>query len=367
MKRILVPAMAIATTTAFAGDFKFNLESRFDLVNAKMTTTGVTEKYNNFANGVVRLNMVGSVNENLSYRFRIRFMKGAPAPIVNSGLGTASSAREESGTQIDYLYVEHKMPWMSLRLGKQNWAEAMGRETFAAATDVFIGSQAFADYKAGAGSDYRAGLSAIFKPEGFGTFTLALSNPNTLLTDNTGTTATNSAIAYGAFYNGSFMDKMIQPVVSYQVLPQEGDSDLAASSRVKKGNFTSMAVGARSEMFGATLDLDYKTFKKANRNDGTNTSAVETTTKSIQANVSYDLGMFVPVVTYVNDKFKSETTTALYKKTSFAVGTYIKPFENTNFRYHVMYTSAKKEADGAGSTVATTKDNRFLVGFKADF
>lgn len=371
MKKLLVISVLAATSTvASAFDYKINLEGRADFVNAnvKTTTAGVTttEKYNNFSNGLIRFNMMGAINDNLSYRFRYRFLSAGANPSTSNTTAASQTLREVNSQAVDYLYVDHKNAFFTTRFGKQNWVEAYGREEFVSGTDVFLVSQAATNFKTGFGSDYRYGVTAMFKVMDTNNISVAISNPNTTVTDTTGTSRKNTNLAYGVHYNGTFLNKMIQPVLSYSIAGQDGDTDAVAASRTKKGNNSIWAAGWRTEAAGIIFDADYKMFKKANRNDGTNTSAVQEKTKSIYANVAYTIGDFTPIATYINDKFDSETNTADYKKNSFAVGTYWKPMADVNFRYHLMFTSAQTKADGATSTVAKVDDKKIYFGIKAD-
>jgi hypothetical protein len=362
MKKIFATTAILASSVAFAGDYKINLEGRTDFVNSTTKSTtpaGVTttEKWNNFSNHLVRINMLASVNENLSLRFRYRFVKGAPTP---------ATAREEVGTQLDYLYIDHKNSMFTTRIGKQNWGGIpYGREGIVSGTDVFLTSAAGSNYKTAFGSDYRFGATAMFKFMETNTLDIALSNPNSTFTDATGTTRTNSGLAYGVFYTGNFMNKLVQPLLAYQSAKQNGDKD-HATTKTKDGNHTMYNVGLRSEVAGFVVDADYKALKKDNRNDTGSTALVKEETKSIYANVAYTIGDFTPIATYINDKFDSETNTADYKKNSFAVGTYWKPMADVNFRYHAILTSATTKYDNTGATNKEIKDTKIFLGFKAD-
>lgn len=362
MKKLIVVSALAASTVAMAGDYKMNLEGRYDLVNSKVTSGTSEDKYNNFSNGVIRLNMLAQVNDSLSFRFRYRFVKSAAATAAT--IGTVDTNRESAGgAQLDYLYVDHKNSFFTTRFGKQNWVEAMGRETFVSATDAFVKSQAYSDYQTAFGSDYRAGVSALFKIMDTNNLAVAISNPNSTITDTTVKT-NNSGLAYGVHYNGNFMNKLVQPVLSYQSAKQNGDTDAAA--KTKDGNNTVMAFGLRSEVVGLVIDADYKQVKVANRNDTGTTSAVETKTKSMMANVAYSINEFTPFVTYINDKYTSETKAAEFKKSTLALGVLFKPMADVNFRYHLAYASSKKEKDGSASNVATTEDKKIYFGIKAD-
>lgn len=366
MKKLIVVSAVAVSSMAFAGDYKFNLEGRYDFINSKVTTGSDVDKVNTFSNGTIRLNMFSKVNDNLSFRFRFRFAKGAPA------LTTDSTTREETGTQLDYLYVDHKNSFFTTRFGKQNWAEAMGRETFVSATDAFVKSQAYSDYQTAFGSDYRAGVSALFTIMDTNNLTVAISNPNATMTDGTANNE-NTGLAYGVHYNGNFMNKLIQPVLSYQSAKQNGDIDNStAASKTKDATNTVWAAGLRSEFSGLVLDVDYKQVKAGNRNAGTNTAFAASKTTSVMVNAAYTINEFTPFAAYINDKAGSalsststgDATTA-FKKNTFALGVQYKPYADVNFRYHLAYASSKKEKDRT-STAADLEDKKIMFGIKAD-
>lgn len=382
MKKLMVITALVATSTvASAFDYKFNLEGRADFVNANVKTTSqagveTTEKYNNFSNNLIRLNLMGNVNENLSYRFRYRFAKEAGNPVSTNTSSTTNAAtlREiTSSTQVDYLYIDHKNSLFTTRFGKQNWnGYSYGREGTVSGTDVFLVSQAATNYKLAFGSDYRYGVTAMFKFMGTNTLDLAVSNPNTTITDSSGIEQKNTGLALGAFYTGNFLNKMVQPVLAFQTAKQNGNIDHATTtSRTADVNYTMWNAGLRSEVAGAVIDADYKQLKKPNANGATGTGPTlkEQKTKSIYANVAYAVGDFTPIATYINDKYTDEANVAAntnFKKNSFAVGSYWKPMSDVNFRYHLMFTNAVTKYETTVATNKEIKDTKIYFGFKAD-
>jgi len=365
MKKVIALSSLLAlSTTASAFDYKISLEGRGDFVNGnyKTTAAGVTstEKYSTFSNNLVRLNMMGTINDNLTYRLRYRLVSSAANPS-----GTANGAREVNAQSLDYLYADHKNEYFTLRFGKQNWVDALAREGYVSGTDVFIASQANADYNSAIGV-YRWGLTGTYKFAETNNLILALSNPNSTMTDTTGVEEKNNSLAMAAMYNGSFMDKMFQPTFGYTLAKQDPDTDAAAGATTKKADFTLMSAGFRSEVSGFTVDADYKIMEKENRNSGTTTTFVKTEAKSIYGSVAYSAGDFTPIAYYINDKFDSETNSADFKRNAFAFGTYYKPFADVNFRYHAMFTNDVKKFEHTTATTTKITDRRVYFGFKAD-
>lgn len=364
MKKLVIASSVVASTFAVAGDYKINIEGRSDLtMNTNKTTaqagTTTETKYTSFKNNIVRLNALATVNDSLSLRFRYRFTKNEN-----------DLARDNSSDMLDFLYADHKNAYFTTRFGKQSWSNAVGRESMVSGSDVILTSAVYSALKGSSATDgigeYRFGATAMFTLLDGHNLSVALSNPNKTATATTGNSKNNS-LAYGVYYNSSLMNKMIQPTAALTIAPQDGDTEAAAGAKTKKGNYTLWSAGLRSEVVGAVIDADYKTYTKANRNDGINTAAVKETTKSMYLNVAYAVNEFTPFVTYINDKYtKENTASADYKKDQFAVGVMYKPFADTNFRYHLAYTSSTQKFDNSAATNKEVKDTNVIFGIKAD-
>lgn len=355
MKKVVIVSALLATVSAAnAGDYKFNIEGRSDLImnttktTAQAGTTSTTE-YTSFKNNIVRLNALAKANESLSLRFRYRFTKNE-----------TDIARDGSSDMLDFLYVDHNNSYFTTRFGKQSWSETFGRESFLASSDTFLTSAVKTNFNSDV-NEYRFGATAKFAFDSHN-FAVFLSNPN-----KTFTSTKNNSIAYGATYSSVLMDKMIQPTVAVTIAPQDGDTDAAALTRTKKGNYTLMAAGLRSEISGAVIDADYKTYLKENRNDGTNISAVKETTKSMYLNVAYAVNEFTPFISYMNDDYTKENSALSdYTKDQMAFGVMLKPFSDINFRYHLAYSSSIQKFSDSAAPNKEIKDTNIIFGIKAD-
>jgi hypothetical protein len=353
MKKMLsFVAIAAISTSASAFDYKFNLEGRADFIHANTKTApqagATTEvKSNGFVSSLIRLNMMGNINDTLSYRMRYRFnQEGTNTP------------RDASSNSLDYLYVDHKNAFFTTRFGKTNWAEAYGRESFISSTDLFVNTAAYSAYNTNIGN-YRFGVSATTTIAETHKFTLAISNPNATATD-AGTVQSNTSLAYAAHYSSVMFDKMFQPTLSYTLAKQDSDAQAGRSS----ADFTMMAAGWRTEVANFIIDADWKQFKRekflaANADDKTT---------SIFANVAYTMEMLSPFVQYANDKFTDELASqaAEYSKNTYVAGVMFKPYNDVNFRYHLAYSFSKQKFDAATATNKEVKDNRIIFGIKAD-
>ena len=362
---MLVVAALATISTAQAFDYKFNLEGRADFISseAKTSATGVAATEadtNSFVSNLIRLNMMGNINETLSYRMRYRF----------NTEGT-TTARDSSTTALDYLYVDHKMTFVTFRFGKTNWAEAYGRESFISSTDLFLATDAYRAYNANIGN-YRFSASATSTFMDTHKVTVAVSNPNTAVTDSATGGSKNTSLAYAIHYSSVMFDKMFQPTLSYTLAHQDGDAGRKAY------NNTMWAAGFRTEVANFIIDADYKQFDKAYDNAAAATtttynqtalgsgtySQLNGKTSSIFANIAYSMDMLSPFVQYSHDSFDAQSnTTTNNDRNTYVAGVMYKPYTDINFRYHLAYGISKQEFDVGG---AEFKDNRIIFGIKAD-
>lgn len=361
MKKILASSLLI-TSSIYAVEVKFNLEGRVDYVNQKQTfkpATGAESKNTDsaFKFNRLRINMTGAVNESLSYRIRY-------APLTNEAAGVI---RDSSTDRLEMYYIDHKSAYFTTRFGKQFNLELLGRETIASGSDQFLNSRAFSLHHSDLGN-YKTGLSLMFTQLEGHTFTLNAHTPNKTVSDTT-LNKKNTGMGLGAYYSGGFMDKALQPHIGYTMDTQNYDG-----AGEKNRTFKTLSVGNRLVVAGFTLDTDYRTYTKPSATN------VKEETKSIYTNLAYTINEFTPFVTFINDKYDTAganavvttaatatTTGTDYKRNAIGVGTFYKPFADTNFRYHLLYTTDKTEFEGqTGVGIKELVDNKFYFGFKAD-
>lgn len=381
--KLLIPAIALLSTTAMAADLKFNAEGRFDYINAKVkhedatATNNYEEKTAGFKSNVLRLNAIATINENLSFRMRYRF----------STMGDATKPnRDLSWDNLDFFYVDHKTTWFTARLGKQNNTEMLGREFFMAGTDYPVtmannttinpngfyyaadNSAVYNNVKNDLGL-YRTGASLLFSQLEGQLFTLNVSESMKSATtvDTAGVTndSKNTSLAYGFYYNGTFASKMFQPTVGYTLAKLDPETDKAGSNTTE-ATYKLLALGVKSEVAGFNIEADWKQYKRPNHAIVGATSNEDKTT-SIWANVAYTWDMLTPFVNYIHDKYDvSASDTADFKRDALSVGLQIKPFKDNNFRYHVAYTNDVKKLDAATSGDKKVTANTIAAGIKFD-
>ncbi|MBC7537719.1 MAG: hypothetical protein H7281_02780 [Bacteriovorax sp.] len=378
--KLLIPAIALLSSTVMAADLKFNVEGRFDYANSTVkhefatATNNFEEKRSEFDSNVLRLNMVATINENLSARFRYRFSTAQDA---------ASKNRDLSFQNVDFFFIDHKTSMFTTRIGKQSQVESLGREFFISATDYpttaynstsgatgYIASNTAVYNTVKSDADlYRVGVSLIFKQLEDQTFTISAFNPakSTTYTDTAGASndAKNSKMGLGAYYNGSFLNKMIQPTLGYTTFGIAPETDLAGAPNTVSASNKLMAAGIRSEVAGFVIDADWKQYKRDNTSTATSTADKTT---SIWANVAYTWDNLTPFVNYINDKYtKSANNLTDYKRNAISAGLQFKPFKDNNFRYQVAYTSDVKKIDAAtGTNENKVTAHQISAGIKFD-
>lgn len=385
---MLIPAIALLSTTAMAADLKWNVEGRFDLgmSNTKhefaTSTNNFEDKRTEFYSNIIRLNAVATINDNLSLRFRYR---------LSSEQSAATKNRDLSFQNVDFFYIDHKNQWFTSRIGKSNQAESLGREYFVSGTDYNVTminptstSVAYtalntAVYKMVQNDAdlYHVGYSAIYTGLAGQTFTLSAFNPqkSTTYSDtaSAGNNGKDSKFGLGAYYSGTFLDGLVQPTLGYTsfgIAPETTATTTAPSASNKL-----MAAGIRSAVAGLVVDADWKQYKRDNTVlNATALTNKEDKTSSIYANVAYTWDMLTPFVNYIHDKFDAVGTNFdNYKRDAISVGLQVKPFKDNNFRYHLTYTNDVKKVT-LGTTTATVaanqeskiKSNLWAAGIKFD-
>ena len=396
--KILIPALALLSTTAMAADFKFGMEGRFDYANSTVkheyatATNNYEEKRSEFYSNALRLNATATINDNLSARFRYRLST------AQQTAATSTQNRDLSFQNVDFFYVDHKTQWFTARLGKQSQADSLGREFYVAGTDYpttqfgFVaggaavstsGASAYGASNSavynqvkGDADLYRVGASLMFNQLTDQTFTVSVFNPvkSTNYSDAAAATndAKNTKMGMGLYYNGKFADGLVQPTLGYTtfgIAPATGTGVTATPDASNK----LISAGVRSQVAGVTFDVDWKQYKRdntvANPTSSTNT---EDKTTSIWTNVSYTWDNLTPFVNYINDKYSrtADVTTSVgnYKRTALSVGLQIKPYKESNFRYNVAYTSDVKKIDLAAASTVENKisANQISAGIKFD-
>ncbi|MBC7429375.1 MAG: hypothetical protein H7336_12225, partial [Bacteriovorax sp.] len=157
--KMLIPAIALLSSTAMAADLKWGVEGRFDYGNSTVkheTNTSANnykEKRSEFYSGIIRLNATAVITDNLSARVRYR---------LSSEQSVNTQQRDLTFGNVDYFYVDHKSQWFTARLGKSNQVESIGREYFVSGTDYNVTAFKFASAGAAATTGYAPMNTAVY-------------------------------------------------------------------------------------------------------------------------------------------------------------------------------------------------------------
>lgn len=360
MKKILF-ASVLLSTNLYALDVKFNVEGRLDFINQKQKLTAANDTEQKVSDSAfkfnrVRINAVGNINEQLSYRIRYTL------------LAEDDNNRDSSTDRLEMYYIDHKSSFFTARIGKQLNSELLGRESYNLGADAYINTRAYSLHHKDL-SIYKTGLSLMYTQLAGHTFTLNAHTPNKTATDTT-YDKKNSELGYGAYYNGNFFDKKLQPHLAFTIDNQSYDGANEKNVAIK-----TLAAGNRLLMGGFSLDTEYIIYTKPERSPLVPKDEV----KSIYTTLAYTIKEFTPFLIYINDKYDVEgankvvaagttpTTGTDYSRNAYGVGVHYKPFADVNFRYHVVYTMDKvKYEEQTGTSVSKVSDNKIIVGIKAD-
>jgi len=355
MKKILAAfgLLVFGGSICFADDnikpeMKIWVEGRADLINQSIVTLAnttvnpagntLTTNRQDFEVNALKPNISGKVSDNLSYRVRLNVVK---VPATN---------RDNTTGLLEIASVEDKLfDNFSLKMGKLLILQQEGWESVYAFTDVFTFSGVFTGLNANFGY-YRTGVEGKYK---FGdqNFFFNIVTPTTALNDTAGTNQTNLGLGYALYYQGSFLDNMIQPIVSYSLFNVDGN--YLAATPTNTVTDTLFAVGVRVVPIpGLKIDVDFDNltlpFATAN------VTGNPTVTQTIHSRAEYRYGKFVPNVTYFTDTFSSSATATQFTDKYIEGSLWYYPYENVNFRYELSYGSLVTTFDPTATTTTTT-------------
>lgn len=340
-------------SNAYAFDYKINIESRIDLKHQKNVQESdvnapISDKANFFEGSLVRINFMGNINEELSYRVRFR---------VNAN--GSSSARDKTASSLDHAYIDHKNRYFTTRLGKTFFSESFGRESMVTSTDLFIRTEAYQRYNRFLGT-YKIGASAIYSIASDQKIILSITNPNPEISDTSGD-KNNTSLGYGLFYSANFFNNYFQPIISLQFAPQDADKE----ANETKADFHLIAAGFKSQISDdLSFEIDWKEMQKEKAT--TTATKYDGKTRSLYSVTNYNINEFTPFVGYVYDKFNADLAEEKFNRHSYVVGAKWKPFADLNFRYHLYYTHAKTKFDERLTGIKEEKEQVYAFGFKAD-
>lgn len=341
MKKLLIVMAAIAAaSTSFAG--KLNLDARVDSDSATYNTDSGLPGYQKYYLQTGRIDWNGTANEDLSYRVRLRF---------NKNQGTVNT-RDSLNDTVDMAYFANKMSDLTLTLGKFD-LDTAGFEGATTGADLYFNSQAYSDAKV-SNTRYATGVKGAYA---FGDHSLTLGHTNPG-TDETlgGSFAQSNGVAFFV-YKGALLEKALKLMASYHTSHKAYDKDATTSQ-------TNLGVKYEQAAWFASLDLNMHAAKNYTTADKTDTLS------SYVLNGGYNINDSMAVKAkyemsnkLVNTNATTETKTAY---TGMGLAFEYKPIADTNFRYHVAYTSLGSKVDGA---TASPNESHVVLGARllADF
>jgi len=349
----------------FTPDIKFWLEGRFDYINkSQITKTGgnVTGQINqqDFQCNRVRPNAGGKVNDNLKYRVRLNLCQPDPSPLN----------RDNTPLIVDMAYFDDAMfDNFTLRAGKFALTEQLGWETEYSSSNVFQYSGAFTQMNTSYGY-FRTGIEGTYKLWGQ-ELKFNITTPTVTANPAVSGYQTNYGLSYALYAKGSFMDDMIQPILSYTIFNVDGTTGATPTSAATN---TVAAAGVRvNPLDNLMVDVNYDYLYQpwtgvtvTNPSGATTAANVNPSTmQTWEARAFYKYGKFVPNLGFFTDNFGTTVNSAQYVDTEYEGGIWYYPYDNANFRYELEYSTVYQNNDPSATT-GSVANNRLWVGFRFD-
>lgn len=360
--KLAIALSAVAVTPAFAADYpnhQFGLDLRTDLVfndSDEKPNKNKEKKSSHFKTKAIRLNFQGDLTDQTAYRVRYRLNKE-----TDPKAGGATD-KDDVPDAVDYAYLTHKVnDSFSVRGGKFFWLGNCGREGDYAGQDNYL-------YSDGCGGiDFRTGVGLMPTFAGQ-SFVLSVVNGDE-------SEANHANFGYGLTWYGDIAGGMIQPIVSYGLLPNTERKDNATG--VKNADSTTnthVAIGTRINFGSAFVEADYLLIEEPDRKEnGVDEKDDETSSIVLAARVKLMDDAFQPHIKYIMDEFddgiSNKATTESYDRTGWALALEYYPDmykdKGVNWRVHAAYWQTEKDFEMTGAD--KIKDSQFLVGFSWGF
>ncbi|MBX2986278.1 MAG: hypothetical protein KF802_00130 [Bdellovibrionaceae bacterium] len=350
MKRLLLLTATLFATQAHAVNLSLDLRGDLDAASYNKASKKPDNTF--FTLHTARVDLKGEMNEELSYRLRFRLNDES-----------AAQGYDKLSNRVDYAYISQKMEGIDLTLGKM-LADVGGHETLQDSINLYYKSEAnkalTGDYK-----DIATGTVSYFFPIKYmtgakigaklGDSEFAIMGFNNPDTDNSATTP-QSRFMSGAVFKGKFLDKQLQPVLSYHQVSY--GSEAAAADPDHKAQLLAAGLKWDADSFYAQADyIDLKSgplLVTAVKND----LHIQTTV----AEGGLKMGRYLPKLTIESSVVKQKPDTGAELEKKFlggGVALEYKPFEDKNMRYHIAYTQKTAQQDGADDKI----ENHLILGF----
>lgn len=367
--RLFVLASLISSC-AFAGSLKLDLRSDFDSTDynaAAQPTVSSAASSSNKPNQVYtmtqgRLDFNNKLNDQLSYRLRLRFI----VPSVTTG------GPDKLASDVDYAYINHKMDAAGLTFGKLP-VELGGFEVAMPDPEYYFSSEANKAISSG----YKNGNVSYFFPAKYGSgLKVALAAGDFDLTLVTANNPDGEAAASpkpqtrpmtGAIARGKFLEKTVTAQASYHQMSMGEDS--ARFDDLSKVYYIN--AGLKYDNGAYHIQYDYNDVRSNGIIDtvgfGANAS-VDNRIISHVLDTGYKIDNITPKLKLESSNVRFIPNTSKDVTRDFiggGVALEYRPFGTDEFRYHVAVTSKSTKQESTDDKV----ENHAVVGVRllADF
>lgn len=385
MKKMIVGTLAATAMATSAQAGSLSADFRLDYNSTSYNDDAMTASSSLLGNSGMRfqtgrIDYKGQLNEDVSYRMRLRFDKDKST--VNK--------RDKVDSNIDFAYVSHKFNDMfTLTLGKM--ATGMGGfEGNTAGPELYLTSSNYAGtallggtkvstttgslksillYSTGAQAEFKFAEGQVLQLQAFNEEgAVGMGFTNTAATNGDDASGTGAGYAQqdnllGLIYRGGFMEKTLNVIASYHT-EQIGAKDNSAS-------FAALGLEYKMDALTAQLDYNMNQFQVA----GT-TVTPKQSLSTASLTLKYKMDNWTPIIkaAMATEKYDagSITTTSPEISNSYTdVGAALEyaPNKDQMFRYHIAYNSRSMKPDSVVAANNTRSLQEVIVGTRimADF
>lgn len=331
----IVAAVALSTTSAMAMDTVMGLKGRFDYVRTETKNNpGSKTSQSTLTTSFLRLVTDAKLNETTKAKLTLDFQEGQGSGDTDNGLAGF----------VDEAFLTKTWGDASVMVGKQAVMTG-GRENDYSSRDVYTTS-VYNDQI----SDNITGLSAGYAVAGQNVYLQYLQQTTS------GQTPLTDKKVIGAAWYGSFMNEMIQPIVSYH---RQGTK--------RPGNYdVYTGVGLRVNVAQLTVEADYLMLEQEKLS-----AAGDAELKSIVALVRYNHENFKPFAKFMKEDGKkgfdgivSGSTES--ERTAWELGLEYVPNKDEDMRYHVVYANSEKKQKSPAPT-SKVEEQKIFAGLAFNY
>lgn len=329
MKKFLIAAVATTAMTSAAQAGSLNLDMRADYNSTTYTDSSQTD-FTKFYFKTGRLDYQGKAGEDLSFRARLAFNKGA-----------VPAKSDSTQPAVELAYVTHKMTdFFALSAGKFN-TEFGGFEGATSGADLYLTSQFYTGRGPDGGLDsqvfgtsdllYMTGVKATVS---FADQNIHLMATNEKMSETEASFDQNQSM-YGAVWRGSFLDKAFMTNLSYHMMNGPADKD--------SNQFIAAGVMWNAKPIMFAVDYLMSEFKE-------DASGDKDAVTSIVAKFAYTgWEQWTPRLEFISSEEKIEIGGAETNKfMGYGVVVEYRPYTDINFRYHLAYNNVTEQLDAGG-------------------